>query len=79
MKWLAALPLSMVLVATATANTFKLECLDAYDGKTRLALIEVNTDAATLRVYFDSEREWKPAVNVSISDATFSREGVGGA
>ncbi len=62
----------MALVSNASANTFRLECLDAYDGKTRLALIEVNTDAETIRVYSESEREWKSAVNVAISDATFS-------
>ena len=72
MKWLAALPLLMALISTASANTFRLECLDADDGKTRLALIEVNTDAATVRVYSESEQKWKPAVNVAISDSTFS-------
>jgi hypothetical protein len=72
MKWLAALPLLMALISSASANTFRLECLDADDGKTRLAVIEVNTDAATVRVYSESEQEWKPAVNVAISDVTFS-------
>jgi len=72
MNWLAALALLMALTSTASANTFKLECLDADDGKTRLALIEINTDAATIRVYSESEREWKSAVNVAISDSTFS-------
>lgn len=73
MNWLAALPLLlMALTSTASANTFRLECLDADDGKTRLALIEVNTDAATVRVYSESEHQWKAAVNVAISDATFS-------
>jgi hypothetical protein len=72
MNWLAALPLLMALISTASANTFRLECLDADDGKTRLALIEVNTDAVTVRVYSESGHEWKPAVNVAVSDATFS-------
>jgi hypothetical protein len=71
-KWPAALPLLMALISNASANTFRLECLDAYDSKRRLALIEINTDAVTVRVYSESEREWKAAVNVAISDATFS-------
>lgn len=72
MNCLAALLLLMALISSASANTFRLECLDADDGKTRLALIEVNTDAATVRVYSQSEQGWKPAVNVAISDVTFS-------
>ena len=72
MSWLAALTLLTALVSTAAANTFKLECLDADDGRTRLALIEVNTDAGTIHVYSESQHEWKSAVNVAISDATFS-------
>jgi hypothetical protein len=73
MRWLAALPLLlMAFVSTASANTFRLECMDANDDKTRLALIEVNTDAGSVSVYSESERKWKPAVNVAISDATFS-------
>ena len=72
MNWLATLLLLTVLISTASANTFRLECLDADDGKTRLALIEVNTDAGTVRVYSESEQEWKPAVNVATSDVTFS-------
>jgi hypothetical protein len=71
-NWLAAPALLMALISTASANTFRLECLDAYDVKTRLALIEVNTDAATVLVYSEPEHEWKSAVNVAISDATFS-------
>jgi hypothetical protein len=72
MNWLAALPLLMALISTASANTLRLECLDAYDSKTRLALIEIDADAVTVRVYSESERGWKVAVNVAISDATFS-------
>lgn len=73
MKRLTAFPLLLTaLVSTASANPFKLECLDADDGKTRLALIEVNTDAGTVSVYSESEQKWKPAVNVAISDSTFS-------
>jgi len=72
MKFLGALLLLPSLASTAIANTFKLECLDAYDGKTRLALIEVNTDAATIRIYSDATNDWKSAVNVSIADATIS-------
>jgi len=72
MNCLAALALMMALISTAAANTFRLECLDADDGKTRLALIEINTDAGTVRVYSESEQKWKPAVNVAISDSTFS-------
>jgi hypothetical protein len=54
------------------ANTFKLECLDSYDGRTRLALIEINIDAASVQVYSETDHDWKPAVNVSIADATIS-------
>jgi hypothetical protein len=72
MNWLAALLLLVALTSNASAITFKLECLDAYDSKTRLALIEVNTDAATVLVYSESKHEWKSAVNAAISDATFS-------
>jgi hypothetical protein len=72
MNRLVAPLLLVALTSAASANTFRLECLDADDGKTRLALIEINTDAATVRVYSESEREWKSAVNVSISDVTFS-------
>ena len=32
----------------------------------------VNTDAATVRIYSESKHEWKSAVNVAISDVTFS-------
>jgi hypothetical protein len=70
MKYLAALVLMMGLISAARANTFKLECLDSEDGKTRLALIEINTDAATVQVY--SETGWRSAVNVSIADSTIS-------
>jgi len=72
MKHLAALALLIGLASPALANTFKLECLDSYDGKTRLALIEVNTDAATVQVYSETDRDWKMAVNVSIADSTIS-------
>jgi hypothetical protein len=72
MKYLAALILLVGSVSSASANTFKLECLDSYDGKTRLALIEINTDAATIQVYSEAGNEWKTAVNVSIAEATIS-------
>jgi hypothetical protein len=66
----AAFLLLLGLTSTASANTFRLECLDSDDGKTRLALIEVNTDAATVQAY--SESGWRAAVNVSIADSTIS-------
>jgi hypothetical protein len=72
MNRLAALLLLLAVTSTASANTFKLECVDADDGKTRLALIEINTEAATIRVYSESEHDWESAVNVAISDSTFS-------
>jgi len=72
MKHMAAIALLMGSVSPTLANTFKLECLDSYDGKTRLALIEINTDAATIQVYSETGHEWKTAVNVSIADATIS-------
>jgi|SRR5271170_8441269 len=72
MKHLAALLLLMGFIPTAWANTFKLECLDSSDGKTRLALIEINTDAASIQVYSDTGHDWKTAVNVSIAEATIS-------
>jgi hypothetical protein len=70
MKYLISLVLLIGCVSTAWANTFRLECLDSGDGKTRLALIEINTDAATVQVY--SETGWRTAVNVSIADSTIS-------
>jgi|SRR5580658_5004532 hypothetical protein len=72
MRYLAALLLLLGLSSTAFANTFRLECIDAYDGKTRLALIEINTDAATIKIYSESNHDWKSAVNVAIADSTFS-------
>jgi hypothetical protein len=66
----AAFLLLLVATSTASANTFKLECLDSDGAKTRLALIEINTDAATIQVY--SESGWRSAVNVSIADSTIS-------
>jgi hypothetical protein len=72
MRYLAALPLLLGLCSTAFANTFRLECVDTYDGKTRLALIEINTDAATIKIYSESNHDWKSAVNVSIADAAIS-------
>jgi hypothetical protein len=72
MQYLAALLLVPGLISTAWANTFKLECLDSDDGKTRLALIEINTDAATVQVYSETGHDWKAAVNVSVADATIS-------
>src|ERR1700722_16295973 len=72
MKYLAVLLLLPGLASTVWANEFRLECLDAYDGKTRLALIEVNTDTATVKIYSESTHDWKSAVNVSITDATIS-------
>ncbi len=72
MKYLAALLLVPGFISIAWANTFKLECLDSYDGKTRLALIEIDTDAATVQVYSETSHDWKAAVNVSVADATIS-------
>ena len=72
MKCLAALLLLLGLSSAAFANTFRLECVDTYDGKTRLALIEINTEAATIKIYSESNHDWKSAVNVSIADATIS-------
>jgi hypothetical protein len=72
MKYPAELLLLLGLTSIASANTFRLECVDADDGKTRLALIEVNTDAATIQVYSESDHAWKAAVNVSIAEATIS-------
>jgi hypothetical protein len=72
MKYLPALALLIGCVSPAFANTFKLECLDSNDGRTRLALLEVNTDAATVQVYSEAHRDWKTAVNVSIADSTIS-------
>jgi hypothetical protein len=70
MNYLAALVLLTGWVSPAFGNTFRLECLDSDDGKTRLALIEINTDAATVQVY--SEWGWRAALNVSIADSTIS-------
>jgi hypothetical protein len=72
MKHLAAFLLLLGLTSPAFANTFKLECVDVDDGKTRLALIEINTDAATIKIYSESNHDWKAAVNVSIADSTIS-------
>jgi hypothetical protein len=72
MNYLAALILLLGLSSTAVADTFRLECVDAYDGKTRVALIEINIDAATIKIYSESNHDWKAAVNVSIADATIS-------
>ena len=72
MKYLAVFVLLVGWVSPALANTFRLECLDSYDGKTRLALIEINTDAATVQVYSEMGHDWKAAVNVSIADSTIS-------
>jgi hypothetical protein len=72
MKHLAALLLLSGLASTAFADTFRLECMDTSDGKTRLALIEISTEAATIKIYSESSHNWKSAVNVSIADSTFS-------
>ena len=72
MRYLAALLLLLGLSSAAFANTFRLECVDTYDGKTRVALIEINTDATTIKIYSESNHDWKFAVNVSIADATIS-------
>jgi hypothetical protein len=72
MKYLTAIVLLIGCVSPALANTFKLECLDSNDEKTRLALIEINTDAATIQVYSETSHDWRTAVNVSIADATIS-------
>ena len=72
MKSLAAFLLLLGLNPTALANTYRLECIDADDGKTRLALIEVNTDTASVQIYSESDHAWKAAVNVSIAESTIS-------
>jgi hypothetical protein len=72
MRYSATFLLLLGLSTTAFANTFELECVDAADGKTRLALIEVNTDAATIQISSESDRAWKAAVNVSIAESTIS-------
>lgn len=72
MKYPAALLLLLGLSSTALANTFRLECVAADDGKTRLALIDVNTDAASIQVFSESDHAWKAAVNVSIAESTIS-------
>jgi hypothetical protein len=72
MRYLAALLLFLGLSSTAFANTFRLDCVDTYDGKTRLALIEINTDASTIKIYSEPNHDWRSAVNVSIADATIS-------
>jgi len=72
MKYPTALLLLLGMTSTALANTFRLECVGADDGKTRLALIEVNTDAASIQVYSESDHAWKAAVNVSIAESTIS-------
>ncbi|MGA2709298.1 MAG: hypothetical protein ACLQJ0_03560 [Steroidobacteraceae bacterium] len=68
----AALLLLLGMTSTAMADTFKLDCTEGSDGKTRFALIEINTDAETIRVYSEWIHGWKSAVNVSIADATIS-------
>ena len=72
MKYSAVLLLLLGLGSTALANTFRLECIDAGDGKTRLALIEVNTDTASVQIYSESDHAWRAAVNVSIAESTIS-------
>lgn len=72
MKHLSVLILLMGSVSTAWANMFRLECLDSDDGRTRLALIEINTDAATIQVYSEASHDWRTAVNVSIAESTIS-------
>ncbi|MGA2778896.1 MAG: hypothetical protein ABSF94_15175 [Steroidobacteraceae bacterium] len=72
MRYPVALLLMLGLTTTASANTFRLECIDANDGKTRLALIEVDTDAASIQIYSESDHIWKAAVNVSIAESTIS-------
>ena len=72
MKNLVAFLLFTGYVSTAWASTFRLECLDSNDGRTRLALIEVNTDAGSIRVYSERDQDWRTAVNVSIADSTIS-------
>ncbi len=72
MKTMAGLALLVGFVSPALATTFKLECVSADDRQTRLALIEVNTDAGTVQIYSESGRDWKAAVNVSIADSTIS-------
>ena len=72
MKHLAALLLLSGLSSTAFADTFRLECVGTDDGKTRLALIEIDTGAETIKIYSESNHDWKSAVNVSIADSTIS-------
>jgi hypothetical protein len=72
MKYSAALLLLLGLTSPAFADTFRLECTEGSDAKSRFALIEINPDAATIRVYSEWIHGWKPAVNVSIADSTIS-------
>ena len=72
MKRIATLLLLPTLASPVLANTFRLECVDADDGKTRLALIEVNTDAVTVRIYSEGIPGWEDANDVSITDSTIS-------
>jgi hypothetical protein len=72
MKYIASLLLLSGLASTALANTFRLECVDAYDGNTRLALIEVDTDAASVRIYSAETHGWKDARDVAITDSTIT-------
>jgi hypothetical protein len=72
MQYLVALLLLIGIVSPASADTFRLECVDSIDGKTRLALIEINAGAATIQVYSEETQDWKAAVNVSIADSTIS-------
>jgi hypothetical protein len=72
MKYLIALTLLIGLTSTALADTLRLECVDSSDGKTRLALIEINTEAAIIQVYSEGTHDWKAAVNVSIVESTIS-------
>lgn len=72
MRYLSALVLVIGVVSTALADPFRLECVDSSDGITRLALIEINADAATIQIYSEEAHDWKTAVNVSIADATIS-------
>jgi hypothetical protein len=67
MRYLAALPLPLGLSSTALANTFRLECVDTSDGKTRVALIEINTDAASVKI--PQRRAPRPSTNLTVGDS----------
>src|SRR6202044_3786501 len=72
MRYLAALPLLLGLSSTAFANTFRLERVDNYDRRTRLALIEINPYETEMKIFLECHQAWKFAVDVSIDGAAIS-------